>query len=59
MILPSDHTVFENSINQDEGEIKRKYDWITIIRADIRSSGDFSKHDGAKLKKCLLETIRT
>ena len=59
VILPSDHAALEDAIKQDGDEIKRKYDWITIIQSDIRSSVDPSKHDGAKLKKCLLETIRT
>ena len=47
------------AIKKDIKEICSNYNNITVIQADIRSSIDHTKHDGDKLKKCLLKIIES
>jgi len=50
-------TKFEHLIKLDELEIKKRYSWIKVIQEDIRDTKNPAQHDGAKLKKCLMQVM--
>ncbi len=60
IIVPDDveQNELDGVIKLDENEIKERYQWVDIIRSDIRDSVNISKHDGTKLKHCLIDVIK-
>lgn len=44
-------------ISMNEDEIRSEYEWINVVRGDIRSSENPAMHDGEHLKECLLSIV--
>lgn len=60
IIIPNDSlddAKSESLIRMNKQKINKDYKWVEVIEGDIRATNDETKHDGFKLKQCLMQVI--
>ncbi len=56
IIIPDDNLAEskkDNLVNMDILDIEKKYPWIKVVKGNIRSESDETKHDGLNLLDCI------